>query len=215
MADGDFIGELCDVDVVAAIITGRVFISPLLSCEQIAQAIDLRLGPDFVVRKMERLTHFDPIDFSEKASRGSSEILRFYETVVKANPRDPFVLHPQHFVLGSTLEYVCLPNDITGNLQGRSGWAREGLIVHSTASFIHAGHKGNIVFELKNNGTIPIPLYAGMRIAQLRLSQLASSNVKGYEDRRDSKYKCNIGTSYGRPWEDWEFDGLKRHSHID
>jgi dCTP deaminase len=201
-------GDLSDVEVVRLLLSGEVFISPLVDPSQIGSGIDLRLSADFIVRRMDRLTYFDPVWFADERRRVPYAIWRYYERVIKPDPLDPFILHPNQFVLGSTLEHVYLPDDISGTLQGRSGWAREGLMVHSTASFIHPGHNGNIVFELRNNGTHPIPLYTGVRVAQLRLSGLRIPNATVYGEGKGAKYSDNIGTSFGRPWEDWEFEHL-------
>jgi dCTP deaminase len=52
---------------------------------------------------------------------------------------ETFVLQPGQFVLGATLEKICLPNDIVGQLTGKSSLARLGVMVHVTAGFIDAG----------------------------------------------------------------------------
>ena len=36
---------------------------------------------------------------------------------------EPFILHPAEFVLGQTLEWVELPDDLVARLEGRSSWA--------------------------------------------------------------------------------------------
>src|SRR5262249_43309672 len=86
----------------------------------------------------------------------------------------PFVLKPDFFVLGKTLEHITLPlsGKLAARIEGRSSFARCGLLVHFTAPTIHAGFKGTITLELVNLGPIPISLYPGMYICQLILEQV-------------------------------------------
>ena len=43
---------------------------------------------------------------------------------------DSIVIHPKQFVLGATLEKLTLPDDIVGQLTGKSSLARLGVMVH-------------------------------------------------------------------------------------
>jgi dCTP deaminase len=83
------------------------------------------------------------------------------------DPRSRYVLHPGDFVLGQSMEYIRLPNDIVGRLDGRSSMGRRGLEVHSTASCVDPGFQGHLVFELSNVGRAPIILHPFIRIARL------------------------------------------------
>ena len=47
-------------------------------------------------------------------------------------------LHPRHFILAATLEYLALPDDLSANVVGRSSWGRLGLIVATLSSCIPA-----------------------------------------------------------------------------
>jgi dCTP deaminase len=192
--------------------------------------VDLRLGSVFGVRTMDKLTHFDPVTFRQSQQAGSRSLLKYYEVIKRVDPVEPFILHPGRFVLGCTLEYVVLPSNISGVLEGRSGWAREGLNVHSTASFIHPGHSGSIVFELSNVGSHPLPLYPGTRLAQIRFTRLRYPNFQPYGSRAEDKYGSTIEfqrvgaptkgrpatltatdtrlAMFGRPWQDWEFEKI-------
>jgi deoxycytidine triphosphate deaminase len=159
---------------------------------------------------MDRFTHLDPVDFHRRQKKDPEAVLKYYEVIKKVDPREPFILHPGHFALGCTLEYVRLDPDIGALLEGRSSWAREGLNVHSTAGIIHPGHRGIIVFELLNGGSHPIPLYPGTRVAQLLLYELEHAVVNPYgASDSEAKYLPDVAT-YGRPWEDWEFGHLSK-----
>jgi len=52
------------------------------------------------------------------------------------------VVHPGEFVLGSTLESLKLPNNMVARIEGRSSYARLGLIPHTAAGFVDAGFEG-------------------------------------------------------------------------
>jgi len=206
MADPNFGRILSDAEVVYYLLKGeKIVVTPLLDSAQVKSTIDLRLGTDFVVKKMDRFTHLDPITLHRVQKKDPEAVLQIYDVIKRPDPRSSFILHPKHFALGCTLEYVYLSPEIGGILEGRSSWAREGLNVHSTAGFIHPGHRGIIVFELSNSGSHPIPLHPGMRVAQLLLYELANSTELPYGPDVAAKYTKYVATNFGRPWEDWEF----------
>jgi dCTP deaminase len=82
-------------------------------------------------------------------------------------------LHPGHFVLAVTLEYLGFPDDMAAYVVSRSSWGRLGLIV-ATAVFVHPGFRGCLTLELVNEGDSPICLCPGLRIAQLAIHRLES-----------------------------------------
>ena len=87
--------------------------------------------------------------------------------------RHPFILHPGEFVLGTTLERVRLPDDLVARLEGKSSLGRLGLLIHSTAGFIDPGWNGQVTLELSNVSTLPITIYAGMKIGQVSFMQMS------------------------------------------
>jgi dCTP deaminase len=56
---------------------------------------------------------------------------------------------------------------LAARVEGRSSYARCGLLIHFTAPTIHAGFAGTITLELLNFGPVPISLYPGEPICQL------------------------------------------------
>ena len=143
----------------------RLIITPLLEPAQIGRgAVDLRLGTEFLLLRRTQRPGLDPGVDSQQ------EVDEMQERMVV-----PFGgklwLHPAHFVLASTLEYLRLPDDIAAYVVGRSSWGRVGLIV-ATAVFVHPGFRGCLTLELVNDGDSPIRLSPGMRIAQLAIHRL-------------------------------------------
>ena len=82
-----------------------------------------------------------------------------------------FTLEPGTFALAQTFEKVTLPPKgkpcYAARIEGRSSFARCGLLVHFTAPTIHAGFSGRITLELKNLGSYPIVLFPKLLICQL------------------------------------------------
>ena len=84
-----------------------------------------------------------------------------------------FIIHPGDFVLGATLEFVALPSDLMGFVEGKSSIGRLGLLV-ATATQIAPGFHGVVVLEFANTGTVPLVVEPRMPIAQLVLQRMVS-----------------------------------------
>lgn len=113
-------------------------------------------------------------------------------------PDQPYTLEPNKLVLAKTLERVELPlkddrASLAARVEGKSSFARCGLLVHFTAPTIHAGFKGTITLELINLGPIPILLYPGMYICQLIIEE-----VSGIPTRNDSQFHGQAAAGGGR-----------------
>ncbi len=153
----------------------RLIITPIISPRAQFQptSVDLRLGTEFLLIKSSRLEYFNLLEEEKEAKLRLSEYTEF----VKVGPEGEFVLHPRQFALGCTLEYVALPPDLAGRLEGKSTWGRMGLQVHSTAGFVDPGFAGALTFELQNAGAVAIPLYPGMTVAQICFIKTESSSI--------------------------------------
>jgi len=185
----------------------RIVITPVLDpVEQFGpSSLDVRLGPDFKVVRTSRLTHLDPLKEPDEIE---GDVARYTENSV-IRPGEPFVLHPGEFALASTLEFIRLPYDIAARLEGRSTWGRLGLEIHATAGFVDPGFSGALTFELKNAGQVPLPLYAGLRIAQLCFFQLSDPSRLPYQAKRYTKYAGRLGTAGSRYFQDPEYAALR------
>ena len=110
-----------------------------------------------------------------------------------------FMLHPGEFVLGSTLERIAVPDDLSRESRARASLGRLGLIIHSTAGFIDAGFDGHITLELTNIATLPITLYPGMKIGQVSFMQMTTPADNPYgRGARGSKYQGQRGPTPSR-----------------
>ena len=86
------------------------------------------------VRLAEQFSWHDPSDQIIDPYKSDSVLQGLVHVV-----NDSIVIHPKQFVLGATLEKMTLPDDIVGQLTGKSSLARLGVMVHVTAGFIDAG----------------------------------------------------------------------------
>ena len=125
--------------------------------------------------------------------------------LVEVEEDEPFILHPNEFVLGSTLERVTLPDDLVARLEGKSSLGRLGLLIHSTAGFIDPGWDGHVTLELSNVANLPITIYHGMKIGQLSFVQLSEPAEKPYgSGGLGSKYQGQQGPTPSRYWKNFE-----------
>jgi dCTP deaminase len=91
-------------------------------------------------------------------------------------------IRQNEFVLAWTKETISLPKTsrVAARIEGKSGLARLGLVVHLTAPTIHAGFKGQIQLEMVNLGPNYIILDVGMPICQLIFEMTLGTPVVGY-----------------------------------
>lgn len=92
---------------------------------------------------------------------------------------DENVIRPGEFLLANTRERVRLPLDVAALVHGKSTWARRGLMVEA-AGLVDPGFYGTITLELKNLSDLPIPLSAGVAIAQMSFHLLDKVVVRPY-----------------------------------
>jgi dCTP deaminase len=90
-----------------------------------------------------------------------------YKKLTKGKKLKELVLKPGDFALGITKEQIKLPDNLCGWLGGRSRFARMGLIVHITASFVQPGIDNKQVLEIKNASNNILVLKPGEKFCQL------------------------------------------------
>jgi len=134
---------------------GNIKTEPLLDQDQIREvSIDLKLGNVFRTYAYQE----QPIDLVESAD------YRTYTTEIVA---ESFTLAPLQTILGMTLEKITLPGNICGWLEGRSRFARMGLLIHISAGLIQPGISNHQVLEITNLSSNHLILHAGEKICQL------------------------------------------------
>lgn len=177
---------LSDRDIRARLASGSLRIEPLADPElQIQPAsVDLRLSDAFVIYKLPHVPCIDPRD---------PDSMRRYTEQVKIEEGDAFILHPGEFALGSTVEWVKIPDDLVAHVEGRSSIGRLAVVVHATAGLVDPGFEGQITLEFANLGRVAVKLYPGMRISQLVFQTMTSPSERPYGPARGSKYQGQRG----------------------
>jgi dCTP deaminase len=179
---------LSDRDIVAAIKEGRIGIEPFDEADVQPASIDLRVDRYFRTFHNHRHQVIDVKKSMEELTE-----------LVEVPEEEAFILHPGEFVLGSTREYVKLPNDLVARLEGKSSLGRLGLLIHSTAGFVDSGFQGHLTLELSNVANLPITLYPNMKIGQISFFKLTSEAEYPYGSRKiGSKYQGQRGPTASR-----------------
>jgi dCTP deaminase len=191
-------------------------ITPIFDWEKqvSSSSVDLRLDNQFIIIPRTSFSSINPVE----RTRIETTISR-YQKKITIPYGEKFVLHPNELVLGSTIEYMSFPDDLMAYVIGRSSWGRLGLII-ATATAINPGFKGNLTLELVNAGNVPIELYPGVRIAQLKIHGLSKYEDKKnviekdveenkFEKKDKGKYHLQIGPGFSKIYDDPELEYLK------
>lgn len=186
---------LSDRDIKKALNAKQIIVTPTpdLVTQLGSNSLDLRLGNSFRVFEHSRFAYIDPFD-----KKTSQEVTR--EIIVPKGER--FIIQPGDFVLGMTIEHIEIPDDLVGNLEGRSSIGRLGVIIHSTAASIECGFRGNITLELANMGKMPVALHPGMRICSVSFEELTSPAEVPYYKKKGAKYIGQSGPDESRMHEE-------------
>jgi dCTP deaminase len=158
---------LSDRDIRNCLRRGVIRITPAPKEEQIGPAsVDLTLSNEFwKQREGIRKVDLTKVGFEEATERFIAEKVE---------------LKPGEMILGKTLERIELPPNIAGRLEGRSSFARLGLAVHVTSSFIQPGSRNHQILEIVNLSKKTIVIKAGMRVSQVVFEELKTRTNKPY-----------------------------------
>jgi len=160
--EGKLITILSRPEILRLIEEGRLKIKPFEEEQVGPGSIDLTLGNRFrVFKKIDGIVHI----------RGDISANKFTR-LKTVRDGGHILLMPGELVHGITKELVELPDDIAGWIEGRSSYARMGLMVHMSAGLVQPGTRNKQVLEVSNMSPFPIALYPGTRICQLVLESV-------------------------------------------
>ncbi|AKZ65938.1 dCTP deaminase [Candidatus Palibaumannia cicadellinicola] len=180
--------RLCDSDIELLLDEGRLKISPRPPRERINGAtVDVLLGNKFRIFSGHTAAF---VDLSGPKNKITTAINKIMSDEIRLTEKEAFFLHPGELALAVTMEYITMPANLIGWLDGRSSLARLGLMVHVTAHRIDPGWQGNLVLEFYNSGKLPLVLRPGMLIAALSFEFLSRTAARPYNLRNSAKY-CN------------------------
>ena len=128
-------------------------------------SVDLTLGNEFRILKKQNKT----INVTENSFLNEKQTKRI---VLKKNER--ITLKPNELVLGITNETIRMPFHLCGWIQGRSRFARLGLLVHISSSLIQPGVENKQVLEIVNLSPTRLSLSAGLPVCQVVFERLSS-----------------------------------------
>lgn len=151
-------------------------------------SLDIRLGPEILIEAHQEggWAPFSIADCSEAS---------------------PWLLRPGQFILAESVETFNLPASVAGQFLLKSSRAREGLnagdsdpegLQHLLAGWLDPGwHGSRLTMELKNVRQLhPIPLWPGMRIGQVKFTQMAAQPRRSYA--QTGRYNGDAGVQASR-----------------
>lgn len=90
-------------------------------------------------------------------------------------PGQRLKLRPGETALGITTERITLAPSLCGWLEGRSRFARVGLLIHISASFMQPGISNHQVLEMSNFGHLDLDIEPGTAICQFIFQRMLGS----------------------------------------
>ena len=168
-----------DRDIEAALKSGRIKVKPFKKDMIQPGSLELSLGNDFRVFRFARVPIIDT-----KHRKPIEELT----DLIHVKNGEGFYLLPGELVLCATRESLVLPPDICGRLEGRSSFARLGIMVHATSGFLHPGSRGRQTLEISNMTQLPVIVYPGLRICQIIFEETTSPARIPYSKKKGAKY---------------------------
>jgi dCTP deaminase len=165
-------------EILKEIAAGNIRIDPYDPAAVGPASVDLRLGSEFRVFRKAR----EVVRVTEETD---------YESVTqKVHVADGLMLVPGETVLGITKERITLAPNLCGWLEGRSRFARLGLLVHVSASFMQPGIANKQCLELSNFSPMPLLVAPGLPICQFIFQRTvgAARYTGRFRDQREDNF---------------------------
>lgn len=173
---------LSDRDIDWYIRKGLLRITPLYPDTIRENGVDLRIGAEFCRFRrggvvIDTRAEVRPEDFLE---------------CIKVGEGEGFTVQPLEHVLATSVEEVCLPDDIVGLVNVRSTFARYGVYIPPTV--IDAGFCGQVTIEIVGSG-VPVKIYPGQRFLHVVFIRTTSPVARPYS----GKYQGQKGVTPPKP----------------
>jgi dCTP deaminase len=159
---------LSDRDIRLMLKSGKLGIRPLAQDQIGPASVDLTLSDEWYFFKDSYGGRV--VDLSKTG----------YRSAFRMKKAKSITLATGQMCLGKTVEKLTLPPDVMGKLEGRSRYARMGLIIHITSALVQPGSDNRQVLEIVNLAPFPVKLHAGMRISQVLFERMESGTAKPY-----------------------------------
>lgn len=159
---------LSDKDIRKMLSEGAMRITPFDESQIGPASVDLTLGDEWYFFKDEYSRKI--VDLKETGFGEAFEMKKAKSITLK----------PGELCLGKTVERLTLPDNVMGKLEGRSRYARMGIIIHTTSALVQPGSDNRQVLEIVNLAPFPIKLHAGMRLSQVVFEFLKTPTGRPY-----------------------------------
>lgn len=148
--------------ILQAIERGEITITPFARELVGPASVDLTLASTFrVFRKVHQVIEVqEHTDYRELTDK------------LEVSDGRHILIMPGETILGITRERLRLGPGLCGWLEGRSRFARLGLMVHISAPFMGPGIDSQQVLEMSNFGPAPLAVYPGIAICQFVFQRL-------------------------------------------
>lgn len=161
---------LSDQEISLYLQDGKIKIEPFNENDLESGNYRLHLGDKLLVPKENQKVSLDDIS--------DSDLFREHDL-----SEESYVLRPGGFVLGQTSEKMGWSKKFCGFVDGRSTFARLGLSIHQSATFLSPGQGLHVVtLELFNAGTFDLEIKPGIKIGRLLLFEFKKENIQSYDD---------------------------------
>jgi dCTP deaminase len=170
---------LTDGDIVKAVKSGKLRIEPFNKALVGPGSVDFTLGNTFRVFRNVRNSEIDVKKPEELAAMSEA---------IEVKDGDYFLLLPRELVLATTREKVGIPANMVGFIEGKSSYARIGIAIHVTASFIQPGSYGLQTLEIYNLTNYPIRIYPGASVCQIIFAKTVSPAKVPYGKVKGARY---------------------------
>ncbi len=114
--------------------------------------------------------------------------------LVEYDVEDHILIPPNSYVLGRSIEYFSMPDDVLGLVLGKSTYARSGIIVNVTP--LEPGWEGHVTIEIGNGTPLPAKVYAEEGIAQVVFLRGETPEIS--YDEKEGKYQRQEGITLPR-----------------
>jgi dCTP deaminase len=149
-------------EIIKYVAKGELKITPFYPNHIGPASIDLTLGNRFrVFKKVRKIFHVTEEINYDKITE-----------IIEVKSEEHLLLMPGELVHGITREKIKLPENLAGRIEGRSRYARIGLMTHVTAGLVQPGCNNKQVLEISNMSPMPIALHPDTKICQIVLEEI-------------------------------------------
>lgn len=159
---------LSDSEILKEIELGNIVITPFERSQLGSNSYDVRLG--------SKLAMYNDLVLDSK---------KHNEVTILEIPNEGYVLEPNKFYLGVTLEYTETRKHVSF-IEGKSSGGRLGISIHETAGKGDVNFCGHWTLEISVKQYVRV--YAGMPIGQLIYFEVKGGVINPYDKKENAKY---------------------------